>query len=281
MGTKGTLKDISKSKLEMTPMKKFSTAVIGATAIALGTFAAAAPAKAQSLAPVPGQSYTVNFDTDAAGNPLSAGTNISNQWQDYGLTISNADTDPNALDLMLFNSNCGPDFGIACSGGDTDLATGPFFGTAPQGNVLIISEDGDSSNPDDNANGGTITFSFTDAVSLNQLAILDFDDQDRGEGYIRAFTVDGLAGEYKMSEGNLLNPAYPGNNSIREYDFSGLAPESITSLEVVFPGSGAVSYLAFTGPSEEVPEPLTVLGLVTSGGFLAAARQKRRRKMES
>ncbi|NER38710.1 MAG: PEP-CTERM sorting domain-containing protein [Oscillatoria sp. SIO1A7] len=261
-------------------MKKFSTAIIGATAIALGTFAAAAPAKAQSLAPVTGQNYTVNFDTDAAGNPLSAGTKISNQWQDYGLTISNADPDPNSLDLMLFNSNCiasGPDKN--CSGDDGDLATGPSFGTAPQGNVLIISEDGDSSDPDDNAGGGTIIFSFTEAVSLDKLAILDLDEPR--QGYIRAFNADGLAQEYRMSEGTLVNPAHPGNNSLREYDFSGLDPESITSLEVAFPGSGAVSYLEFTGPSEEVPEPLTVLGLVTSGGFLAAARQKRRRKMKS
>lgn len=76
------------------------------------------------------------------------------------------------------------------TGGDFDLGTpneefgGPGIGRAGQrgrryenaearGNVLIISEDDDSSDPDDNQKGGTMTFQFSSSVVLNSLGLLD------------------------------------------------------------------------------------------------------------
>ena len=259
-----------------------SKVAIGAALLAIGSFAAV-PARAQNLTPVTRQYFEIDFETDADGNPLIAGdgANVGDSLKSMGIDINT--NDPVNHPLRLFNSNCGSDFGIACSGGDSDLATGPTFGTTPQGNVLIIQEDANSNIPDDNWNGGTINFGFARGITLEKLAILDFDDGDRGEGYVRAFTADGLEQEYKMSEGTLINEELDGDNSLREYDFSALPADAITLLEIIFPGSGAISSVAFSVDStnsESVPEPLTTLGLAASGAFLAAARQKRRQKIE-
>lgn len=76
------------------------------------------------------------------------------------------------------------------TGGDEDLGTpnedfgGPGIGRAgkrgrkyenavARGNVLIISEDNDSSDPDDNQKGGIMTFEFSSSVLLNGLGFLD------------------------------------------------------------------------------------------------------------
>lgn len=71
------------------------------------------------------------------------------------------------------------------SGGDDDLLA-PFYrrfdsngnpittsGVTNPRNVLIISEDGDSSDPDDNATGGTITFTFNQLVDFTGFRVFD------------------------------------------------------------------------------------------------------------
>ena len=76
---------------------------------------------------------SINFDE----NTLAAGTIITNQFE--GVEFSSS----SEFGVMIFDSNnvTGADFDLAA----TDL-----------NNVLIISEDGDSNDPDDNAAGGTI-----------------------------------------------------------------------------------------------------------------------------
>ena len=85
---------------------------------------------------------------------------------------------------MIFNSS-NP------TGGDLDLGTphsavagGPgvgfagkpnqlFSNIAAQGNVLIVSEDGNVTEPDDNQFGGTITFDFDPPVDIDSIGLLD------------------------------------------------------------------------------------------------------------
>ena len=86
---------------------------------------------------------------------------------------------------MVFNSS-NP------TGGDLDLGTphfravvgGPgvgfagkpnqlFSNIAAQGNVLIVSEDGNVTEPDDNQFGGTITFDFNPPVDIDSIGLLD------------------------------------------------------------------------------------------------------------
>lgn len=71
-------------------------------------------------------------------NPFAAGTVIDDEYE--GVTVSATGGSGQA---MVFDS-ANP------TGGDDDL------GSDTLGGVLIVSEDGDSSDPDDNAAGGSI-----------------------------------------------------------------------------------------------------------------------------
>jgi len=93
---------------------------------------------------------------DFEGEGLSAGTLVTDQFS--GLTIS---TDE--IGVMIFDT-ANP------TGGDDDLASDTL------GNVLIISENGDSSDPDDNARGGTIQFVWDDAVNISSVGLLDIEE---------------------------------------------------------------------------------------------------------
>lgn len=101
--------------------------------------------------------------------------------------------------------------------------------------------------PDDDVFGGILTLSFDVPVLLGALGFLDFDDRDRGEGYIRAYLnaddTDAAITFNMSQDGTLLNPNYVSNNSIREFDFSNV---EYSRLEIEYPGSGAVSYLEYT-----------------------------------
>ena len=183
----------------------------------------------------------IDFETDGEGTHLNAGQIIDNQWAKFGVTVSTGNVGHPA---MIFDSS-NP------TGGDYDLGTpnedfgGPGVGTGggsgepganavALGNVLIISEDGDTSDPDDNAGGGTITFTFAHPVRVDQVGILDIDEGMAGR--ITAFDAGGgIIGSVNMA--NSL-----GNNSVQTV---GLGVAGVSSLEVHFPGSGAVTGLVF------------------------------------
>ena len=256
-------------------MKRLSiVAAAGVALLSLSTLGTATANAAEA------NIFTLDFEFDDDGNALVAGdgTNIDEQWADWGVHLST--DDPGDHPLRLFNSNCGPNFPVACTGRDNDLASGPSFDTDPLGNVLIVQENANSNNPDDYAFGGLITFTFDEEVLIDTIGILDFDDRDRGEGFIRAFTDDTNFIELTMSsDGTLLNPPFQGNNSLREYSFG---PTLVTKLEVDFPGSGAVAYLDFidsdSGGNDdvEVPEPASTLGLFALGALGATRLLKRK-----
>ena len=134
-----------------------SSIILGSVTISL---IAVPSAQAVSLNWVPeGQRVTIDFEEFEAGTYITG-----DEWQDYGLTLSvesnrrRKDGSRDSLPLRLFNSSC---LGSSCTGGDDDLATGDFFGSEDQGNVLIIQEDNsrrrnrnDLGAPDDDARGG-------------------------------------------------------------------------------------------------------------------------------
>lgn len=94
--------------------------------------------------------------TDLEGFP--AGTVITDQIPGMTLDVSGGA----GLGMVFDTTNP--------TGGDTDL----FSET--RGMVLIISEDGDSGDPDDNAGGGTLTFTFDDAQNVASLVALDTEE---------------------------------------------------------------------------------------------------------
>ncbi len=162
------------------------------------------------------------------------------------------------------------------TGNDDDLAA-PFFdsftGPAPAGGtpavgagelnpgkVLIISGDGDAGDPDDNAGGGTITFTFDQAVTFNGFDV--FDD-------VSNFLVSANGGAFTLAAINM------------DYDnqftsVTGIGWEGVTSLVFDFgQASGAIDSIDFSIPTQvPVPAslPLLAFGL---GAFGYIARRRR------
>jgi len=98
-------------------------------------------------------------------NAFSAGTIIDDEYADLGVTVS---ASGGSGDAMIFDS-ANP------TGGDSDLASDTLEG------LLIVSEDGDQSDPDDNAGGGSLFFDFDDMVRMKGVTFKDIEETS-GEG---------------------------------------------------------------------------------------------------
>lgn len=168
-------------------------------------------------------SIVIDFDHDAQGNALTAGTLVADQYAGLGLTI----TGDQELPAMIFDS-ANP------TGDDFDLGT-PGNSPLAQGNILILSEDGDSSDPDDAAQGGTLSFNFAEPTTVTRIELLDIDP---AESDSRILTFD--------AQGNALSDvAIPprGDNQLVTVD---LNLGNVSELRVILAGSGAVTGLVYS-----------------------------------
>lgn len=123
--------------------------------------------------------YLIDFETDAAGNPLSVGDTplrLPGGVRVRGNRRGSDDSSRN--DLVIFDSS-------SPTGGDTDL----FSET--EKNILIINENDDKSNPDDNRKGGHIFFNFRLPVQVNQVRFLDLDSVRRRPTRLIGTTTSG------------------------------------------------------------------------------------------
>lgn len=162
----------------------------------------------------------------------AAGTVVSTQFDGFSVVAQRAGdgaTSPN--DAMIFDSS-NP------TGGDNDLAYDNL------GNIIIISEDNDSSDPDDNAGGGTIIFTFDNPSDLHDIKLLDIEESG---GTIDLFDADGALVK------SIAIPA-EGNNSIQTIL---LDAEDIAEMVVTLAGSGAVDDLCFKPGEEPLPGSLS------------------------
>jgi len=175
--------------------------------------------------------------------------------------------------LTLFQSNCGPDFpGKTCTGEDPDLATGPSFGTEPEGLVLIISEDGDFSDPDDDTSGGYIVFDFNKTVkSLTLVGVLDTLDNKPPIFYLNNTKI---AADFTLE--NPGNPNSP-DNDLRTFHIDSGPFDGIDRLSIRLAGSGAITGVKYTIETTTVAEPAMIglLGLGLVGLGVAARRRQR------
>ncbi|MGF1515876.1 MAG: alkaline phosphatase PhoX [Elainellaceae cyanobacterium] len=148
------------------------------------------------------------------GDEIEAGTVITDQFADANVTLSSEDGD-----LMIFDS-ANP------TGGDIDLSSDIL------GHVLIISEDGDSSDPDDNVAGGTINVAFDDLVGDISVGLLDMDELGS------SITTYDEAG----SALDTIEIPDLGNNSFQQLIVGG---ENVASMDIFFAKSGAVTDINF------------------------------------
>lgn len=174
----------------------------------------------EGAAPASGETTVVDFEG------LNSGDVVSDQFA--GVTISaqrSGEDDSTENDAMIFDTD-NP------TGGDHDLG---FNGV---GNALIISEDNDSSDADDEAHGGTLTFDFDVPSSVVSINVLDIEEAG---GTIDLFDADG----------GLINSVAiptPGDNQQQEVIINA---DNVSTMNVNLVGSGAVDDLTFVTPDED------------------------------
>jgi serine-aspartate repeat-containing protein C/D/E len=161
---------------------------------------------------------------------LNSGDVVNTQFAGVTITAQRATNNTAANDAMIFDSN-NP------TGGDHDLA---YDG---RGNILIISEDNDSSDADD-AIGGTMTFDFDNPSDLKDIVLLDIEEAG---GTIVLTFEDGST--------RTINIPAAGDNSAQTID---LNAANVVSMDINLVGSGAVDDLCWT--PGEAPAPASLGG---------------------
>ncbi|WP_420862167.1 SdrD B-like domain-containing protein [Algirhabdus cladophorae] len=162
---------------------------------------------------------------------VGAGTVVSTQFAGVTISAQRDDNNTAANDAMIFDSN-NP------TGGDHDL------GYTGRGNILIISEDNDSSDPDD-AIGGSITFDFDNPSDLQSIVLLDIEE-------------NGGTIELTLADGSTQSIAIPaaGNNSAQTVT---LNATDVTQMVINLAGSGAVDDLCWS--PGEAPQTASLGGV--------------------
>lgn len=194
---------------------------------------------------------TIDFQTDAQGNALRAGSAISEQYADWGVHITAKNNRNDHPQVALVFDSSQP------SGGDSDLGTpneaydGPGKGRGGKvdggmnnealGNLLIVAEndldangDGLVDTPDDEAAGGKLILTFDEPVNILQLTLVDIDENESGAVILASHNGD------KASETPLKGL---GDNSVVRFDHTNWS--GVTRFEIQLPGSGAIGNLTF------------------------------------
>ena len=100
------------------------------------------------------------------------------------------------------------------------------------GNVLIISEDGNTNDPDDNARGGILTFEWDSLVDISGVGLLDIDESG---GSITFYDRD------DMAIATMEIPELEDNS----FQQLGLDVEDVSRMDIALAGSGAVTAIDF------------------------------------
>ncbi len=155
---------------------------------------------------------TIDFNT------LSTGETVTDQYLADGVTISAIANAGGVDEAMIFDSaNPTP--------GDEDLRT------ADLKKLLIISQDGDETAPNDNATGGKIVFDFTAPSTVKSLTFIDLEEPARLYFY--------------AADGTLISEQFVPANGDNGTSVVQLFVEGVDQFKVVSEGSYAVDNLIF------------------------------------
>lgn len=188
---------------------------------------------------------TVDFETDANDQSLAPGTVLASQYEAFGLKVSaqTRDRKPHPHGAMIFDTAnpTGDDIDLGAphsSVGGKGIGEGgepgkPGQNLAPLGNVLILSGDGDTRDPDDSASGGIFLFEWENPVRVNSIGIMDIEEP--GSKVITYDAAGNPLGTYDLKA--------LGDNSVTTQQ---LGNELVSRMEVVFLRSGAITGLNFS-----------------------------------
>lgn len=186
---------------------------------------------------------TLDFEHDGAGKVIHRGTVVSNQWSVDGLHFSFVNLGGGPHIGMIFDSD-------SISGGDVDLGTpnqafggpgigggGALNGAGPNphalGNLLIVSEDGSSQDPDDEAGGGIMVMDFAQPSRVDSLVLLDVDDPHKPSKLVYIDSTGAPADLYMPNHGD--------NGLVRQ----AVGLDDVTRLELHLGGSGALAEIQY------------------------------------
>ncbi|MEL7212159.1 MAG: Hint domain-containing protein [Pseudomonadota bacterium] len=161
---------------------------------------------------ISGGSQDINENIDF--NDLSAGDLVTTQFIDKGFTVTSSDP---VNPVMVFDTS-NP------TGGDNDLATNNL------GNVLILSEDRDPTDPDDNASGGSFIFDFENPANIVNLGLLDIE---------QGATID-----LTFADGSTQSVSVAATADGGQFT-QWLNADNVMQMTVTLPTSGAIDNLCF------------------------------------
>jgi hypothetical protein len=193
----------------------------------------------------------LDFETDARGNPLAAGTIVRGQYKRWDIHIDAGNATPGHPDRAIIFDTSNP------TGNDFDLATPGYHptNTTSYGNVLILAEnrrdynrDGIIDDPDDEEHNpaGWISFRADRPQNVASFTFLDIEETD---GSIDFFL-------YGIWVNSIPIPALD-DNAITTAAADGF---EFNSVRINFAGSGALVDLMFDfddgdGATDPVPDP--------------------------
>ena len=178
------------------------------------------------------------------------------------------------------------------TGGDGDLVPNVLVnpsvsGPDASGNVLIVAErltdtdmNGLVDNPDDNAGGGTFSFTFNEAVSFLGLNAVDFTDGGSSltvelfgsTGQLLSTTIASLSGPGVDIVASVGDNAY---FRLFENVFGTEGIAGVTRADITLTGSGAIDTLVFDVSEIPVPAALPLMASALAfGGFVARRRKQ-------
>ncbi len=189
--------------------------------------------------------------TVIAGDIPGGGSAPGTAFPGFTVSVVNHTGGPHSCIIFDSSNPTGedPDLGSpnqTCSGGGPGIGVGGEVGApgencTPLGNLLIVAEDiVDANNdtivddPDDEAGGGTIVFTFDSPVNPIRMVIMDIDAETA------AVQTDSDTLAVTVDAGDL------GDNSAQEVDLTGNA--GVTTITVNFSSSGAVAEIEYELP---------------------------------
>lgn len=228
-----------------------------------------------ALVSTSGQAVSVNFEG------LTGGQVVTNQFAADGVVISAINP------FQSFDLAIAFDTGVL-SPEDPDLFGGPWAGgniaDSDLGMILVVSENSDFgtgtvATPDDQRDGSTLVFDFTQSIASFGMDLIDVDDGETA-GEIRFFSNDVLQSTVSFADLLLRDPSVVFGdrtaNRINPFDLASLGDEQSGGwdrIEIELAGSGGVDNLVFAA----VPEPQTLAMVL--GGLVGLAFAGGRRRL--